>query len=169
MLAVAPLAAAAPEAPRVVAIEGVPAAVIDALLRRGLEPVKQLGVGAFGRAILVRSFSEAEGVFQKFVAKVIDLTGMKKEERRLALGEVEVLRRLSHPNVVGYEGSFLDSPSNTLVIVLEFADGGDLAQAIKKAKAKGRFFAENRILFWFCQLASALRYCHEQKILHRCV
>ena len=54
-----------------------------------------------------------------------------------------------------------------LFIVLEYADGGDLAAAIKRARSKGRFFSEPRVLFWFVQLASALRYCHEQRVLHR--
>ncbi|RYG44979.1 hypothetical protein EON67_11145, partial [archaeon] len=86
--------------------------------------------------------------------QVIDTSNMRERARRAALQEVEVLRKLRHPNIIGYHGSFIEGIY--LCIVLEYADGGDLAQAIRRARHKRRHFAEKRIMSWLCQITSAL-------------
>lgn len=140
-----------------------PTGIIDALAKRGFSVLKLLGQGSFGQAFLVRS--EKDG--QKYVAKTIDTSGLSRSEKKAAVGEISVLRKISnqHPNVIDYLGSFVDDPF--LFIILEYADGGDLSEAIAKAKKKGRYFAEERILLWLSQLLSALSFCHSQLVLHR--
>ena len=48
---------------------------------------------------------------------------------------------------------------------MEFCEGGDLSEKIKKQN--GVLFGEEQILDWFCQTCLAVRYCHDRKILHR--
>ena len=158
----APRRAAAERDAAAQSVERIPAAITLALERQGLAVKKLLGQGAFGSAILVETLSDGA----EYVVKVVDLTGMRREEKQAALREVNVLRVLSHPNIVGYHGSFM-ADGHFMCIALEYADGGDMSAAIRKARTKGRFFSESRILFWFCQLASALQYTHAQRILHR--
>jgi serine/threonine protein kinase len=123
--------------------------------------MRELGQGSFGVALLVEE--RATGLL--YVIKRINISALGQRERRAALGEVEVLSRLRHPNIIGYYGSFVEA--SHLHIVLEYADGGDLAQAIKEARGGGKHFSEARILFWFCQLSSALQYVHGARVLHR--
>ena len=52
-----------------------------------------------------------------------------------------------------------------LNIVMVYCDGGDIYTKIKSAKGKN--FPENTIVDWLVQMALALLYLHERKILHR--
>lgn len=42
------------------------------------------------------------------------------------MNEVRILASINSPNIIGYKEAFFDEKSNTLCIVMEFADGGDL-------------------------------------------
>jgi len=48
---------------------------------------------------------------------------------------------------------------------MDYADGGDVHQAVKDRG--GRLLPEAQALCWFAQAANALNYVHKQKILHR--
>ncbi|CAN0046489.1 unnamed protein product, partial [Sphacelaria rigidula] len=79
--------------------------------------------------------------------------------------KVELLRRLHHPNIVGYRDSFLTPRKEHLCIVMEYCDGGDLSTLIKNARR--RLFPESKVLHWFVQIALGLHYMHERRVLHR--
>jgi NIMA (never in mitosis gene a)-related kinase len=161
------------------------------------EQLKALGQGSFGTAYLVRdtlatlatpatdaaaasgaegggapsssssSSSSSPSASALYVVKRIDISSMDAKGKRAALGEVEVLSRLDHPNICAYYGSWIEGDPPHLHILLEYCDGGDLSHSIKKAKGKRRFFTEAAILSWFVQLSSAILYCHARRILHR--
>lgn len=59
--------------------------------------------------------------------KMVKLTPKEKEN---ALNEVRILASINHPNVIGYKEAFFEDSANTLCIVMECADGGDLLQKI---------------------------------------
>lgn len=48
--------------------------------------------------------------------------------------QVDLMRRLHHPNIVGYKDSFLTPRKDHLCIVMEYCDGGDLSTHIKNAR-----------------------------------
>lgn len=50
-------------------------------------------------------------------------------------------------------------------MVMTYCDGGDMYTRIKNSKSKN--FTEQQILDWLVQMALALLYLHERKILHR--
>jgi serine/threonine protein kinase len=52
-----------------------------------------------------------------------------------------------------------------LNMVMTYCDGGDMYTRIKNSKSKN--FTEQQILDWLVQMALALLYLHERKILHR--
>ena len=66
---------------------------------------------------------------------------------------------------MGYKESVLDN--DTLSIVMEYCDGGDLNTVINETDADGKRLSEEQILFWFTQIAMAIRYIHSKNILHR--
>src|SRR5690554_3940162 len=121
--------------------------------------ISVLGKGSFGRALLVRHKETKEVL----VVKEINMMDMGPREQREARNEVQVLSKLKHPNIVSYIDSFVDNGS--LYIAMDYADGGDLYQAIKNQK--GVHFSEHQVIDWFVQLCLALKHVHDRKILHR--
>lgn len=53
---------------------------------------------------------------------------MKAKHQREALKEAQILRKVSHANIIKYYTSFVEGED--LYIVMEYADGGDLQQVI---------------------------------------
>lgn len=105
-------------------------------------------------------------VRRKFVCvKVIKIKNIPKKEREATKVEVDLLRRLNHPNIVRYIDSFLSKNNESLCIAMEYCDGGDLASQIKAARRK--LFSEDKVLHWFVQIALGLHYMHSNKVLHR--
>jgi len=97
--------------------------------------------------------------------KIIKIKNIPKKEREATKMEVDLLKRLHHPNIVGYIDSFLSKNNESLCICMEYCDGGDLASQIKAARKN--LFSESKILHWFVQLALGLQYMHSHKVLHR--
>ena len=137
-----------------------PAVVVPAQYTR----VRHLGQGAFGKVHLVRSDQTGE----QLVLKEVALKNLSAKELRRSRDEVEVLRRLNHPNLIAYRDSLTVQATATLCIVMEYADGGDLqSQLDARTKSKQRY-AEADVLKLLYQCASALAYCHHDlKLLHR--
>jgi serine/threonine protein kinase len=147
----------------------------------GFVHVKRIGRGNYGTAHLVRT--RGSGNTKHLVVKKIPLTMLNEAERESARSEIEVLKQLQHHHIVRHHGDFLQH--DTLHIVMEYCDGGDLAAAIKRqlesssstgaageggVAKKGRhknYFKESRILDWTCQIALAVHYLHTEKVLHR--
>lgn len=125
------------------------------------EEIKVIGRGQYGKAHLVRHGKDGTS----YIAKTIDLTCLSKKERETALQEVELLRRLDHPNIVEYKDNFF--MGDTLVIMMQYCEGGDLAAYIKESARKKQRIREEQIMNYFVQILQALQYIHTERILHR--
>ena len=55
-----------------------------------------------------------------------------EKEKQNAVNEIRILASINHINVIGYKEAFFDDASNSLIIVMEFAQGGDLLNLIEK-------------------------------------
>ena len=121
-----------------------------------------IGRGSFGTAWLVRSNADS----RMYVMKRLALDHMNEKEKDEAHNECVVLMKLRrHPNIIRVREHFVED--GRLCIVMDFADGGDLAQRIE-AQAAGRTpFPEAQVLDWFVQLCLALKHAHDRKVLHR--
>lgn len=122
--------------------------------------VKLLGEGAFGKAYLCEH--KREKIL--CVIKEVNLNCMSKEERDETIKEAKILEVLKHPNIVKFKEVF-KTKKGKLCIVMDFADGGDLARKLKEAG--GRLLPEQQIIDWFTQICLALKHVHDRKILHR--
>lgn len=120
-----------------------------------------VGKGSFGHALLVR-----DGYGQVFVAKELNLSQMSKKDRLSAENEVRLLQQVDHPFIIKFIDSFVDAASK-LYIIMEYADGGDLAGRIKAQRRRRVHFTERQVMVWFTMLCLALDHLHEKKILHR--
>lgn len=54
------------------------------------------------------------------------MTNLSEKEKHNALNEVWILASIQDPNVISYKEAFFDESSNSLCIIMEFADDGDL-------------------------------------------
>jgi NIMA (never in mitosis gene a)-related kinase 1/4/5 len=89
--------------------------------------------------------------------------------------QVQILRKLKHPNIIAYKDSFKNE--DKLSIVMELASGGDLyapqravmtgGRHARIQKQKGRCFPEPVVVNWIVQILLALKYLHDNKLLHR--
>lgn len=122
--------------------------------------IRLLGEGSFGKCYLCEHLRDHSQV----VIKEINLQALSDQERKEALGEAKVLEALKHTNIITFREVY-KTRQNKLCIVMDFADGGDLAGKVKAQR--GQPFPENQILDWFIQIALALKHVHDRKVLHR--
>ncbi|KAL4226500.1 Serine/threonine-protein kinase Nek3 [Mactra antiquata] len=119
-----------------------------------------LGEGSYGKVFLVK---QQDG--QQFAVKEIDLAKCDEPGREQAHGEANLLSRLKQDNILLYVESVICD--ECLYIVTEYCEGGDLEDYIQIIAKKKLTIPEALVSDWILQLGRALKYLHEQKILHR--
>nr|AAH99988.1 NIMA (never in mitosis gene a)-related kinase 8 [Danio rerio] len=123
------------------------------------EKIKVVGRGAFGIVHLCRRRTDSALV----ILKEIPVEQMTRDERLAAQNECQVLKLLSHPNIIEYYENFLEDKA--LMIAMEYAPGGTLADYIQKRC--NSLLDEDTILHSFVQILLALYHVHNKLILHR--
>lgn len=124
--------------------------------------LKYLGKGSYGAAILVELRSNPS---QRFVIKEIVIGHLKPAEQTAAKSEADVLHQMNHSNITMYIESFVENAK--LYIVMENADGGDLATAIQNRRKDMKYWDEEEVMRIFVQICLALKHVHNANILHR--
>ena len=124
---------------------------------------KEIGKGAFGSVYLVKRKNNGE----LYAMKQVKIIGLSKKERDNAFNEVRILSSLSHKNIIGYKEAFYDKNSETLNLVMEYADDGDLNSKIKENIKNHKYFDENIIWKTLIQILQGLKYLHKNCIIHR--
>lgn len=119
----------------------------------------QIGSGTFARVRLLTR----EGDGQKFVAKQLRGTS---NSRSTISREVELLKRLRHPNIVYFIKCSRDRKGR-VVVVQEYANEGTLEQRIREWQKGTNSFSESVVAEAFAQICYALEYIHENSIVHR--
>jgi NIMA (never in mitosis gene a)-related kinase len=125
---------------------------------------KVVGEGSFGKALLCKR--KADG--RRCIIKQIAINKMGPKEAKQTEQESALLARLRHPNIVSFWESFKDinNPSKKyLYIVMEYADGGDLSDLLKKQRGKN--LTEKKVITLFVQICLGMKHVHDRKILHR--
>ena len=117
--------------------------------------IRYLGSGSYGSVYMAKNITTDNIVAIKIIEKE---EGNMIDDMEIQ-NEINILKKLSHPNIVKvYE--FFDSPLN-FFIVTEYCKKGELFSYIKNV------YQEKQLSVLFYQVFSGLVYLHEKKILHR--
>jgi len=126
-----------------------------------------VGEGAY--AVVRKGFTRNNftPVALKFIKKNNPLSkiyGCRVGEDDSVRSEVDILQQLHHPCIT----KVLDVVETTfeLVIVMEFAEGGELGTQVRMDSSRGRL-CETTAKFQFYQISHTLAYLHSKQICHR--
>ena len=64
-----------------------------------------------------------------------------EKEIEQVLKEIPILASLNHKNIIRYKHSFSHQQTNTLIIIMEYADDGDIESKIKENRKRHLYFS----------------------------
>lgn len=102
-----------------------------------------------------------------YAMKKVKMQKLSSKEKENALNEVRILASINHQNVIGYKEAFFEDATNTLCVVMEHADGGDLLNLINTKKRNKEVLGEKTVWHYFVQIVRGLKALHDLKICHR--
>ena len=122
--------------------------------------LRLLGKGSYGEVYL----SQKQNAL--FATKKVKRKKADDEMTKYFKNEINILRILNHPNIVKLEEIKMDE--NNYYIVMEYINGGELSDYLKKYIEKyGKPFSEEIVQYLMKQIISALIYIHDLNIIHR--
>lgn len=127
------------------------------------EVVSKIGQGAF--ASVYKAKRKQDGGF--YAMKKIHFLNRSAREIANCLNEVRILASISHPYVLAYREAFYHEPESSLVLITEFAAGGDLSALIKQHQREKQRIPEEQIWRMAIQLLFGLRALHRLNVFHR--
>ncbi|WOK92317.1 hypothetical protein Cni_G01008 [Canna indica] len=123
------------------------------------EKLEKIGQGTYSSVFRARDLDTG-----KIVAlKKVRFDTFEPESVRFMAREIQILRRLDHPNIVKLEGLITSRLSCSLYLVFEYMEH-DLAGLSSSSDIK---FSEPQIKCYTQQLLSGLEHCHSRGIIHR--
>ena len=124
--------------------------------------LRLLGKGSYGEVYL----SLKQNAKKLFATKKVKRKKTDDEMTKYFKNEINILRILNHPNIVKLEEIKMDE--NNYYIVMEYINGGELSDYLKKYIEKyGKPFSEEIVQYLMKQIISALIYIHDLNIIHR--
>lgn len=115
-----------------------------------------IGRGQFGSVYRALNLNSGQMV----AVKRIKLEGRSEDEVTQLMQEVDLLKSLTHPSVVKYEG--LVRGKEVVSIILEYVENGSLLHTLK---AFGEF-PEKLVASYVVKILEGLNYLHEMKVVH---
>ena len=119
--------------------------------------IKLLGQGSFGTVYLVKN----KKLNNNFAMKIIEKSSNDEEKEDEIKNEINILRKLDHPNILKINDFF--STKKEYFLITEFCPEGELFYEIKNFAP----FDEALAGWYMKQILSAVNYCHKSKIIHR--
>lgn len=81
------------------------------------------------------------------------------------MNEIRIMASIKHRNIVRYCDAFVERDS--LFIVMEFAEHGDISRQIDKFKAANKYIKEDTVWSYLIQMCNGLITMHSRNVLHR--
>ncbi|ORY05788.1 Pkinase-domain-containing protein, partial [Basidiobolus meristosporus CBS 931.73] len=120
--------------------------------------LRPLGSGSFSEVFLAEDPAE---IGRLVALKMVELS-CDQSIKKLISREIQMLKVLNHPNVVGFYESFETESHH--VLVLEYVEDGDLFDYVANHSSDN---CEARAKMIFRQLVEAVEYLHSKCICHR--
>lgn len=123
------------------------------------EKMDKIGQGTYSNVYRARDLETG-----KIVAlKKVRFDNLEPESVRFMAREINILRKLDHPNIIKLEGLVTSRMSSSLYLVFEYMEH-DLAGL---ASFPGLKFTESQVKCYMQQLLRGLEHCHSRGVLHR--
>lgn len=123
------------------------------------EKLDKIGQGTYSNVYRARDLDH-----KKIVAlKKVRFDNLEPESVRFMAREIQILRRLDHPNIIKLEGLVTSRMSCSLYLVFEYMEH-DLAGLASHPAVK---FSESQVKCYLQQLLRGLDHCHTRGVLHR--
>lgn len=152
--------------PVVDGLQGRPSRIGEFSHRGEFEIVKELHHSSAGSVQLARVSQERCSIHgQRVILKCRRVPELGKAKDML--NEYELLKQLDHPNIISCHGYFWDFQSQSLCIVLEFADRGDLHMEVQSRHQLGQHFSNDEVWDIYAQALMGLAHVHSKGIVHR--
>lgn len=121
------------------------------------EELSILGEGTYG---LVKKVCLINNKKTIRAMKIISKKNILKGQSNKLFEEIEILRRLEHPNIMKIYEYFIDDKN--IYIITEFCDQGDLLGKMKKLYS----MSELVVKYLMSQILDALAYLHDNRVFH---
>jgi len=121
--------------------------------------IRKLGEGSYGSVYMVNHMHTSQHRAMKIITKKSTYEATKIDNE--ILNEIEMLKRMDHPNIVKIFEFFYSSKNYYLIT--EFCKEGELFDRIVKEGP----FNEEYAGYIMYQIFSAVNYCHSMNVLHR--
>jgi hypothetical protein len=117
-----------------------------------------IGEGKFG----VVKLGIHKKTSEKVAIKIIKKTAMTLADMELVRSEMDIMKLCKHPNIVRLLDHFENS--EYIFLVMEYLQGGDFGNFLKKNHYKFQENAASKIMY---QIGLGIKYLHEYGVLHR--
>lgn len=124
--------------------------------RECFELLSMIGSGSYGAVWQAYSALTSEIVAVKRIPLESDTTAL--------IHEIQLMKKLKHPNIVKYLGSFVDKVDDELWIILEFCSAGAVSDLMRGCH---KTLTEEQCSYTLAATLLGLRYLHKQHVIHR--
>ena len=129
----------------------------------GFEIISKLGDGSYSVVYKVKRKADDK----IYALKKVRLQNLSEKEKENSLNEVRILASVRSTFVIAYKEAFIDENDQSLCIIMEYADKGDLYQKIVQFRKLKYLIEEVDVWRIFIQMTKGLKALHDLKILHR--
>ena len=127
-------------------------------LLESYDVIRQLGKGGFGKVYEVRHKKTGEIRACKHLSK-LNINNLEKFKN-----EIELLRKMDHPNIIKLYEIF--ESDRSLYLIMEECKGGEVfSKIIERINAK-LMYSEKDAANIIKQVISCINYCHNKNICH---
>ena len=115
------------------------------------DAASMLNIGKGKFSTVYRATRRTDGTY--VALKHIAISSMDANSRDKCMKEIKLVQSLAHPNIIRYVDGFMENQE--LVLVFEFAEGGDLRRHLRKAKERSSRFEELVVWKYISQIAGS--------------
>jgi NIMA (never in mitosis gene a)-related kinase 1/4/5 len=127
------------------------------------ELLTKIGEGAYSVVYKARRLSDSK----IYAIKKVKIQKLSEKEKKNALSEIRIMASIKHPNIISYKEAFFDESDQSLCLIMEYADAGDLWQRVQRCLKRGTRLNEKTIWSILIQITRGLHCLHEIGVLHR--